>query len=479
VTYEEALAALDRRELFGIRLGLENVRAIFDRLGRPELAYPTLHVAGTNGKGTTAAALASLAQAHGLRPGLYTSPHLVDFRERIRIDDLPVERAEVIAGWERIASAVEERGMTYFEATTILALDYFARARVDLAVIEVGLGGRLDATNVIRPEVAVVTGVARDHERWLGESLSAIAREKAGIFKPVAPALVGDPGPPEVRAVWTAAAAAVGAPLAFLPEEVTWSVRSVEPGRTRFDYGSPTLRLDELELPLTGSVFARAAALAVHTWERLANAPGPVVPEIDEARVRSALAGLTLGGRGEWREVGGIPHLFDVAHNPAGCERLAATVGELGRGRAALVFGALADKAWPRMLDALAPATARAWVCGLETAGARRLMREDARAEVEGRGMTWSETVAQALAAAGDEVARGKAGFVLVAGSFHTVGEALVALGIAAPGEPYAPAPAAAVGPLAPASTEAPAGPAAAPGPSAPARHGELAETAP
>jgi dihydrofolate synthase/folylpolyglutamate synthase len=439
VTYEGALAALDRRERFGIRLGLENVQAVLDGLGSPQLCYPTLHIAGTNGKGTTAAALAALARAHGLNAGLYTSPHLVDFRERVRIDGRPIGRGAVVTGWERIAGAVEAREMTYFEATTIVAFDHFARSEVDLAVIEVGLGGRLDATNTVDPEMAVVTGVARDHERWLGDSLRAIAHEKAGIFKPGVPALVGDPGPSEVREVWTDMARARGAPLTFLPEDAAWTVRAVEPGRTRFDYTSASLCLDDLELPLTGAVFADAAALALRTWERIISADPSLAARVDEARIRSALAGLALGGRGEWREVEGVPYLLDVAHNPAACARLASTAQELDPRGAAVVFGALADKAWPAMLDALAPATASGWVCGLATAGARRLAQPDAMADAAERGLAWSDTVAEALARARQIVARGQGGFILVTGSFHTVGEALVALGLAAPEEPYTP----------------------------------------
>lgn len=438
MSYAAARAAIDRLERFGIRLGLDNMRAVCEAVVHPERAFPSIHVGGTNGKGTTAALLAGLARAHGLRTGLYTSPHLVDLRERIRIDGRPIPATELAAIWDRIAGHVEARRMTYFEATTLIAFEHFARAGVDLAVLEVGLGGRLDATNVAVPMIAIVTGVDHDHERWLGPDLSGIAREKAGIFKPGTPALVGDPGPLEVRATFASVAGAVGAPLGFLPDEARWSVRSVEPGRTRLDYASRALGLEDLELPLTGASFAEAAALALRAWERLAAARR--VPVLVESRAREAWAALALGGRGEWRMLRGVPHLLDVAHNPAACTRLAATVREAGLGAAALVFGALADKAWPRMLDALAPAAARVWVCDLATAGARRLAREDAASELARHGAVWAGRVAEALAAARATVERGEASFVLVSGSFHTVGEALLALGLAEPGEPYEPA---------------------------------------
>jgi dihydrofolate synthase/folylpolyglutamate synthase len=432
VTYERVLAALERLEHFGIRLGLENIRAVCAELGHPERAYRVVHVAGTNGKGTTAATLAALAQAHGARTGLYTSPHLVDFRERIRIDGRSIAPDETAAGWERIAPFIEERGMTYFEATTLLAFDRFAEAGVELAVVEVGLGGRLDATNVVAPELAVVTGVARDHERELGSELGGIAREKAGIFKAGVPALVGDPEPHEVASALAAAAAEAGAPLAHLDDEARWTLRGVEPGRTRFDYASSDGLFEDLALPLTGAHFGADAALGLRAWERIARGSPVAGPA-----VRTALAGLGLGGRGEWRIVDGVPHLLDVAHNPPGCERLADTVAALGQGRAALVFGVLADKDWEAMLDALSPVAAHAWLCDLATAGSRRLAREVAAEGIARRGIAWAESVEQALAAARAAVAAGEAGFVLVAGSFHTVGEALVALGLAVPGEPY------------------------------------------
>jgi dihydrofolate synthase/folylpolyglutamate synthase len=440
VSYDETLAALDRLARFGIRLGLDNMRAACERLGRPDRAGVVVHVAGTNGKGTTAAALAALARAHGLRAGLTTSPHLVDLRERIRIDGRAVAAADVVRSWARVRGEVEARRMTYFEATTLVAFDLFARAGLDLTVVEVGMGGRLDATNVVEPALTLVTGIARDHERWLGSDLAQVAREKAGIFKPGVPALVGDPGPPAVRDAFVAAAREAGAPLGFLPNEARWQLREVAPGRTRFDYESEVVDLRDLQLPLTGAPFAAAAALALRAWERMAGPGARIVPPLEEPRARAALADSTLGGRGEWRIVDGVGHLLDVAHNPSGCARLAETVRAAGLDPVALVFAALADKAWSDMLDALAPLTASAWLCELATAGDRRLAREAAEEAVERRGIAWAPDVAFALRMARAEVERGRAACVLVAGSFHTVGESLVALGLADPAEPYEPA---------------------------------------
>ena len=223
--YREALEALHGLERFGIRLGLEEMRAICAASGHPERSAPTLHVGGTNGKGTTVATLAALGTAHGLRTGCYTSPHVLDFRERIRIDGEPIAEDEVGEAWGRVSARVRENELTYFEATTLMAFDHFARAGIELAVVEVGLGGRLDATNVVVPEVGVVTNVARDHEAQLGRELAGIAREKAGILKAGIPALIGDARPPEVRRVFVEAAGATGSPLHFFEDEVRLDVR--------------------------------------------------------------------------------------------------------------------------------------------------------------------------------------------------------------------------------------------------------------
>jgi dihydrofolate synthase/folylpolyglutamate synthase len=435
--YAEALAGLHRLEAFGIRLGLENVRAYCAAAGHPESACPVLHVAGTNGKGTTAACLAALGTRHGLRTGLYTSPHIVDLRERIRVDGLPVDADGVAAGWERVRDFVTEREMTFFEATTLIALERFAVERVDLTVLEVGLGGRLDATNVVTPEAAIVTNVGHDHERHLGCDLASIAREKAGIFKPSVPALVGEPGPPEVRAALCEVAARVGAPIRFRPEEAVCTVRRVEPLETRFDYVSRGFRAADLVLPMAGAHFAADAALALWAWET--SGLGPV----DPAAVRAALEGAAPAGRGEWHVVDGVPILFDVAHNPPAVRCLAATLKTMGIGPSPLVIGILADKDWPAMLDALEGVAVRAWLCGLETVGPERRLEEGhAMRQLAARPwIRWAGTVAEGLVEARRSIDRDEAGQIVVTGSFHTVGEALVALDLAASGEPYTRAP--------------------------------------
>lgn len=434
-SYAETLRELYQLEAFGIRLGLESVTEYCSRAGHPERSYPTVHIAGTNGKGTTANCLAALATAHGYRTGCYTSPHLVDFRERVRVDGETIPEKDVIRGWSRIADFVRERGMTFFEATTLIVFEYFADESLDLAVVEVGLGGRLDATNVVRPDLTLVTSIALEHEQHLGSELSMIAREKAGIFKPGVPALVGDWGPRAVEDALRGVADAVGSPLAVLSDEASWDVTEMTPGATRFDYVSTDGRLTGLEVPLTGKQYADTAALGIRAWERFSSAP------IDEASARAALAGLRMAGRGEWTRWKGIPVLLDVAHNPTAMERFAATVGELDLGKVAVVVGIVADKPWKEMLDTLEVVTERMWFCGLTSAlPRRRVSAEDGLRAVAGRrGAEWADDVGAGLESARAAARRREVDSIVVTGSFHTVGEALVVIGAAREGKPYAP----------------------------------------
>ena len=430
--YRTALSALHALETFGMRLGLENVAEYCAAAGHPERAWPALHVAGTNGKGTTAACLAALARRDGLRAGLYMSPHLIDFRERIRIDGEPISKEGFVAMWDRVGPFAEGRSMTFFEAGTLMAMEWFAERQVDVAVLEVGLGGRLDATNVVLPVLAIVTNIGLDHERHLGADVAAIAREKAGIFKPGVPALVGEAEVRAVRGELAAVARERGAPIGWLREEAAWEIRSEEAGWTTFDYASDRGRLEGLGLPMAGENFVADAALALRAWERWRGA-------IDPAVARAAVAAAAPPGRMELRSAGDVSFLFDVAHNPAALDRLIAALPATGVERWTFVAGILADKRWEQMLDALRRVAPRGRLCGLATANpGRRLSAADAGAAVRARpGVEWAESVGEALAAARADVGAGLAAAVLVTGSFHTVGEALVALGFATEGEPY------------------------------------------
>ena len=414
--YRDALDYLFARTGGGGTYGLGRTRALLAELGDPHLAVPPFHVAGTNGKGSTVAALVALLAAGGRRVAAYTSPHLVDFRERIAVAGAPIPAAEVAAFVARWTPAVERIGATFFEATTAMAFDHFARAGADVAVIETGLGGRLDSTNVVEPLAAGVTSIGLDHTELLGGTLEAIAGEKAGIYKAGAPAVVGE-WHPTVREVLAAhARARAASAVRVVAEECRVGDVRVGADGTAFalDAAFAPRPLD-LRTPLAGAFQAHNVATAL-TMLDAAGAPWrPAWDDVGAALMRTRLAGrLHRAGR----------YLFDVAHNPDGARALADALPALGVARPvhALVT-VLADKDWRGLLAALAPAVDRFVLSTAPTAPQNRVWRPGEAASFAAlRG--WPAEVVDdfdaALARAGDG-----AGTVLVTGSFHTVGDAM------------------------------------------------------
>jgi dihydrofolate synthase/folylpolyglutamate synthase len=410
----------------GIRLGLERTEALLAGAGDPHRRFHALHVGGTNGKGSVSALCESVLRvAHPERTvGMYTSPHLVSFAERIRVAGRSIGVARLAEAEARLRPEVERLDATFFEATTALAFLCFAEAGVDLAVVEVGLGGRLDSTNVVDPLATAVTNVALDHTEYLGESLEEIAWEKGGIFKPGIPAVIGEtaPGP---RAVLRKRAADVGAPLVEVDADRRVSDVRVDLDGTRFRLDSERWGAREVRIPLIGAHQARNAALAA---ELLAVLPEEVRPSW--AAVEAGFAAARWPGRMQVvRERGGT-WIFDVAHNPAGVTALAQALDAADPPRPlVLVAAILNDKAWDAMLPPL-----------LARADAAILTVADSAPEAR----RWDpEAVARSLDAAipvrvipslPDALMRAETlapyGTVLVTGSVHTVGDALAARGI-------------------------------------------------
>jgi len=341
-------------EIKTAKLGLDRIERLLAELGSPHRAGRFVHVAGTNGKGSTCALIESGLRAAGLRTGLYTSPHLVEPTERIRIDGAPVSTeyfAEacltVHEAAERLLSAgVLECHPTYFETVTAMAFVLFRRFRVDISVLEVGLGGRLDATNVVEPELAVITPVDFDHEAFLGKSLEAIASEKAGILKRGAMALFA-PQRPEVAPILAAHATAAG----VVPVEASgWAIQDAELHAlgNRFTVtGRQTLRI---ECPLAGEHQLTNAVTAVAALELIG---------IRAEAIESGMRRARWPGRLE--RIAQHPDLFlDGAHNPAGARALAAYIRRFHAGRRVwLVYGAMRDKAVEEMAGILAPVAGR------------------------------------------------------------------------------------------------------------------------
>jgi dihydrofolate synthase/folylpolyglutamate synthase len=334
-------------EIKTAKLGLERIRAVADALGRPQDRRGYVHVAGTNGKGSICAMIESALRAAGRRTGLFTSPHLSEPTERIRIAGEPVTAARFAAAFDRVHAAVEElleRGAidlhtTYFETVAAMALLIFAEDDVDSAVLEVGLGGRLDATNVVRPELCVISSIDFDHEAWLGRGLEAIAGEKAGILKPGVPAVFARQRP-EAAPTLDARAAEVGAPVTRLED---WPIRHLElhARGSRFELGP--LRI---ECPLAGEHQVENAATAAVAALQL-GLPRPAI----EAGIAQARWPGRLERVSEEPEI-----ILDGAHNPAGVRALAAYIQRFYPGRPVrLIFGAMRDKAVAEMGGILFP----------------------------------------------------------------------------------------------------------------------------
>jgi dihydrofolate synthase / folylpolyglutamate synthase len=331
VGYDDTLAYLLGLEATrGWDLKLERVRAALAALGSPERRYPSLLIAGTNGKGSTAALVHAAIGAAGKRAGLYTSPHLVSFTERIRIGDAEIARDDVVQGVDAIRARVDvaASGLTFFEMATLLALRAFAEARVDVAVLEVGLGGRLDATNVVEPVASAVTSIGFDHEDHLGDSLDAIAREKAGVMRRGRVTVLGPGLPPEAHA-------------ALLDEARRRGALVID------------ARSEPRTLALDGAHMQRNAAVACGLLEVL-GAAEPRLAVDAEARQRGF-------GAVRWPGRLAVVHerprvVVDGAHNVDGARALhAALPAVVGDGRVRLLFSALRDKHWREMAEVLEP----------------------------------------------------------------------------------------------------------------------------
>ncbi len=408
-----------------VEWGLDRIRALLSEVGDPHLAVPSLHVGGTNGKGSVAASWAAVLAAAGRRVGLYTSPHLCDFRERIRIDGRPVAPEVLAAAADLLRGPVERHRPSFFEAATALGFVAFARSGVDVSVIEVGLGGRLDATNVVAPLVTAVTNVAMDHADYLGDTLDAIAREKAGIVKPGVPFHTAEEDP-SLRAIFREVAASAGAPFHAIRGDDDLRDVSVGPGGTGFTVRTRAWGLLELTTPLVGEHQAVNAALAVRALGEL---PGELRPARDT--VVRGLASVDWPGRVQIEEIDGVRWVFDVAHNTAGVHVLARTLGRLDLPRPLVVVtGILGDKDWRAMLPPLFSLADRAVLTQPPSAPEGRRWHPREVADLLGPPPPPLEVV-EDFAEALEKARSGAAGgTVVVTGSCHTVGDALRALAL-------------------------------------------------
>ena len=411
------LAHLEARHPRAIDLGLERIREVHARLGLARPAPVVITVGGTNGKGSTVAFIEAIARAQGLRVGAYTSPHLLRYNERIRIDGRDADDAAIVEAFEAIEAARGDTGLTYFEVGTLAALWLFERARLDLAILEVGLGGRLDATNVVNANVAVITTVDLDHTDWLGSDVESIGFEKAGIARAWTPLVLGDDDPPSsvLRHAYAIGANAlrIGCDF-FFDRDVGTGWRWREVG---FDV--------ELPMPaLAAPAQLRNAAVAIAALRA-----SPLT--IDEAALREGVASAQVRARLQGFVIDGVDYVVDVAHNPQAARELAAWLGRTPCcGRTHAVFAALGDKDIVGVVEALAPRVDTWHVAGLRGHGPRALDVDAFAERLAGTAAAdakrWTDVDGalagvRATAATGDRV--------LVFGSFHTAADALRRLG--------------------------------------------------
>jgi len=417
--YRAALDYLFARTTGKSKLGLERTAALLREMGNPHERLQSLHVAGTNGKGSVCATLDTLLRAKGLRVGKYTSPHLVDFRERFLVNGRRVDEDFVVEFIERWTPSVERIGATFFEATTAMAFDLFAREGVDAAVIETGLGGRLDSTNIVHPVASGVTSIGIDHTEYLGETREEIAAEKAGIFKAGVPAIIGERDP-AIRSLLASlatereASRILDVTVDAVPDEVVVGAEG-----TTFtvtvggDRGS-------VRTGLAGAHQASNASLAL----LMLNAVGArFSTSLDDAR--AALPSVRLPGR--FQRVG--PFIFDVAHNPDGASVLAATMEAVRpAGPRAAVLCVLADKDWRGAMKALSPVVDVFVLTDAPTAPASRAWDRESAASFA-REQDWNAISEPDFDRALDRATE-VASTVLVTGSFHTVGDAMARLNV-------------------------------------------------
>ena len=391
--------------MFGANFGLENTRKLAALTDNPQEKLRFIHIAGTNGKGSTCAMLEGIYRASGMRVGLFTSPHLVSFRERIQVNRQLIPESEIVRLVEEIRAANQNHEVTLFEFATVMALKYFAEQKCDLVVWETGLGGRLDATNIVTPLASVITNIAFDHEQWLGNTLAKIAAEKAGIIKPGVP-IVTATADAEALEVIQKTAKEKNAPLTVV------AINKTEP-----------LLEESFTTTMLGEHQKLNATLALATVAVLKN-----VIAVNAEAIRAGMANVNWAGRLQLiQKPNGQKILLDGAHNLAGATALCAALEQDFPGaRPLLIFGALGDKNWSAICRLLAPLADQFFtvpVASERTTDANALA-EAFRSANPKAVVAVKSNLSEALKACKDEP------FVVITGSLYLIGEALELLGI-------------------------------------------------
>lgn len=415
-TLADWLDQIQRQHPTAIDMGLARVREVAARMGLKRPARRVITVGGTNGKGSTVAFVEAIARAHGWKVGAYTSPHLLRYNERVRIDGADADDAALVAGFEAVEAARGDASLTYFEHGTLCALWLFAHSKLDLAVLEVGLGGRLDAVNIVDPDASIITTVDLDHQDWLGDDIEAIGFEKAGIARPFKPLVLGDDDPPAsvLRHAYAIGAQSWRIASDFFVERIdadTWRWREVG--------FAMTLPMPALAAP----VQLRNAACATAALRALGS-------RIDKRTYAEGIANARIAGRLQRLERDGVEVVVDVGHNPQAARALAAWLRAQPQRRTLAVYAALADKDVAGVVQALAGVVDGWHLAGLDDAGPRGQAVDDFAQRLAGTDAADGARHAGVEAALQAAMAHaGPGGRVLVFGSFHTAAAALGHLG--------------------------------------------------
>lgn len=420
---DERLQRLYQRRQFGIKLGLDPVRRMCELLGNPEREYGVIHVAGTNGKGSVCAMIASVLQASGLKTGLYTSPHLVRFNERICVDGVPLpdsELADALAVCENAADRVlDEQGheVTFFEITTVLAFECFKRAGVKLAVIETGLGGRLDATNVVMPLVSAITNISKDHTMHLGESFAEIAAEKGGIIKNGRPVVIAPQVDEDVVACLKDIALAKNAPVTMADMAVSVSCLSGDLYGQKVRYETSNGLSGTVKLALPGDHQLENMGVALGVVEILYNMLGV---ELDDQIVKRGFENVRWRGRCQVLKDDPLT-LVDAAHNPAGAKALVSVLKRNKIKNVGIVLGMCADKDAMGVVKELASVARKIWV--VPVPNERNMPREKLVKIVKSYGMEVEALSIEDALVAAEGWAKECGSLIVITGSLFLLGE--------------------------------------------------------
>ncbi|HLF19988.1 MAG TPA: folylpolyglutamate synthase/dihydrofolate synthase family protein [Bacteroidota bacterium] len=423
-SYTEAIRFLYGLQKFGMKFGLHGINVLTQALGNPHLRFPCIHVAGTNGKGSTASMLAAIFSSAGYRTALYTSPHLVDFRERIRIDGKPISQRDVLRLTTLLKKEITKYQTTFFEATTAIAFQHFADSHTDIAIVEAGLGGRLDATNVVQPLATVITSVGLEHSELLGKTTVKIAKEKAGIVKKLVPCITGVDSL-DVERVIREICRQRKAPFVSHRTCERRIRRSAIDGIVA-DFRMPQYELRELKVSLPGIIQAKNAAVALLTIQQVCSRNSFSISE-DDIRCGFSKIQKLSGIEARLSVVKARPlMLADTAHNPQAIDALTRSLVGLGIKKVDLVFGVARDKDYVSMIGLISRITRRAMVVTPKTG--RALVANDLEKEFRLKLISAENvgTVAQGVQRAMESAKNNTP--ILITGSNFVVGEALAFL---------------------------------------------------